>query len=157
MNRPTRYRKLNMYLEESSTPTSLCVQSRPWSREKFRKLPRAGCSRIADPLNADERRKDTGSGSSGCQKSRLNLWLIERNFSQPDMRTNGKVGCSVDGKHRAGTVIPCPQAIGYNPIVPLVFPARCSASSSATSNLFHGCPCSRYERLATLRSRTDFQ
>lgn len=43
-----------------------------------------GCPRMAAPLNADERRRETGRSGSGCQKSRLNLWLIEREFSRVD-------------------------------------------------------------------------
>lgn len=52
----------------------------------------------------------------------------------------------------------CPRAIGYNPIVPLVFPARCSASSSATSNLFHECFClhTRLARLAAIQLNLAF-
>lgn len=101
-------------------------------------------------------------GGCGCQKSRLDLWLIERDtflgWSELE-----KLDVRFDGTNIGGfTVIPAPRAIGYNPIVPLVFPTRCSASSSPTSNLFHEYHASArvrtiLTRLAlTPRSRADF-
>lgn len=104
-----------------------------------------------------QRERETGRNVSGCQKSRLNLWLIERDFSRVDAN-EWKSWMFSWWQTSRWYRYSCPWAIGYNPIVPLVFPARCSASSSATSNLFHEClyPRTNASRLATLPSTADF-
>lgn len=87
-------------------------------------------------LNADE--QETGRVVVGAQKCWPQFTADrEGHFSKGGHgqmgKGNGKVGSWFGGKHRGGTVIPAPRAIGYNPIVPLVFPARCS--SQFLSNL----------------------
>lgn len=107
-------------------------------------------------MNADE---DGPEVVAGDRKSRLNLWLAQGQFPEGwggVVWGGGKERVRME-KSRVvrlmGNIVcryryTCPRAIGYNPIVPLVFPARCSASSSATSNLFRECFWLHTSRLA---------
>ena len=101
------------------------------------------------PLNADEWRKERERErkSERPEETRVgarNQGLIYGSLNATFLgwtRTNGKVGCSVDGKHRAGTVIPAPGQSATIRLCLLFFllvarpvpqqPRTCSTSASA--------------------------